>query len=91
MIDMLSPHIAGLIYKPYSVWYLHTWIAICLCGLPETISFHCSSEQLAILFLLDLAPERGCLANALLQFPVVSYTTISPLPIQAVYFCGPNR
>jgi len=32
-------------------------------------------------FLLDLAPDGGCLAVALLRAPVVSYTTISPLPL----------
>ncbi len=32
------------------------------------------------MFLLDLAPGGGCLAAALLQTPVVSCTTISPLP-----------
>ncbi len=39
--------------------------------------------------LLDLAPEKGCLATASLQVPVVSYTAISPLPLLAVCFCGP--
>ncbi len=33
------------------------------------------------MFLFDLAPGRGYLAAALLHAPVVSYTTISPLPV----------
>lgn len=36
------------------------------------------------MFLLDLAPGGGCLAAALLQTPVVSYTAISPLPSEQV-------
>jgi len=32
------------------------------------------------LFLLGFAPDGGCPAAALLRTPVVSYTTISPLP-----------
>ena len=45
--------------------------------------------------LLGLAPDGGCPAAALLLTPVVSYTTISPLPAVhqctawAVSFCGP--
>ena len=41
--------------------------------------------------LLGFAPTGGYLAAALLQTPVVSYTTISPLPLRAVVFCGPIR
>ena len=41
--------------------------------------------------LFDLAPERGYPEDALLHLPVVSYTTISPLPGRAVCFCGPIR
>jgi len=35
--------------------------------------------------LLDLAPPGGCLADALLQSPVVSYTAVSPLPQMGRY------
>jgi hypothetical protein len=40
-------------------------------------------------FLLGLAPEEGCLAAALLQSPVVSYTTFSPSPYGSL-FLWPN-
>lgn len=35
--------------------------------------------------LLDLAPPGGCLADALLQSPVVFYTAVSPLPLAGRY------
>jgi hypothetical protein len=35
--------------------------------------------------LLDLAPPGGCLADALLQSPEVSYTAVSPLPREGRY------
>lgn len=41
--------------------------------------------------LLGLAPDGGCLAHSLLNEPVVSYTTFSPLLRSAVCFCGPIR
>lgn len=45
----------------------------------ETSSF--PSTMMRTLSLLDLAQNGGCLAAALLQTPVVSYTTFSPLPV----------
>ena len=41
--------------------------------------------------LLGLAPDGGCLRRTLLNTPVVSYTTFSPLLRSAVCFCGPIR
>lgn len=65
---------------------------ICLSGLPEAADLRQPGGQPVLgMLAFDLAPERGCPANALLQFPVVSYTTISPLPRKAVCFCGPIR
>jgi hypothetical protein len=67
------------------------WGTICLgeslparsCSLPGTILLRGGDEQPPdeSLFLLGLAPDGGCPAAALLRTPVVSYTTISPLPL----------
>jgi len=65
---------------------------ICLSGLPDAAGKSRPGERpVETRHLFNLAPERGCPANALLRFPVVSYTTISPLPRGAVCFCGPIR
>jgi len=64
-------------------------MAIYLCGLPEVSSKLAGRAARVSSPLLDLAPEKGCLATALLQIPVVSYTAFSPLPFLAVCFCGP--
>ncbi len=50
---------------------------------PELIRRRAASRWLLVQpgwFLFGLAPGGGCLAAALLRTPVVSYTTISPLP-----------
>ena len=82
-----------LVYKPHSVhqqgfseettegWgiiYLGGLLPIHSCDLPGT-----QMRRAASLSLLDLAPNGGCPAAALLHTPVVSYTTFSPLPRNA--------
>jgi hypothetical protein len=59
--------------------YLDELLPIHSCSLPETLMRRAAS-CLAASFLLGLAPDGGCLAAVLLQTPVVSYTTFSPLP-----------
>jgi len=59
------------------------------CSLPENIGnepFPACQRQTSSL--LGLAPNGGCLAAALLQTPVVSYTTISPLPAETSLSTG---
>ena len=59
----------------------------CSCSLPGTYLLRGGDEQPPARlcsrssFLLGLAPDGGCPAAALLRTPVVSYTTISPLPL----------
>ena len=61
-------------------------------SLPETQGKRAASRlPKKALPLLGFAPTGGYLAAALLQTPVVSYTTFSPLPLRAVCFCGPIR
>jgi hypothetical protein len=52
------------------------------CSLPGTLRRRAVSRpaESETSSLLGLAPDGGCLAAALLRTPVVSYTTISPLP-----------
>ncbi len=84
---------SGLTCKPHSVRQAKpAWMIICLRGLPEAAGVNQPGElPVATKPPFDLAPERGCPAIASLQIPVVSYTTISPLPLRAVCFCGPIR
>ncbi len=86
----------GLVCKPRSVrpegipeGTAPAWMSISLgrplpdgsSGLPEVRRRRAVSrlpEQ--ALPLLDLAPDGGCLAAALLRTPVVFYTAVSPVP-----------
>ena len=58
------------------------------CSLPRVQGGRAAPHppQGRISLLLDLAPNGGYLAVALLPTPVVSYTTISPLPFSGRYF-----
>ncbi|GAP07803.1 hypothetical protein ATHL_02691 [Anaerolinea thermolimosa] len=74
------------VYKPRSVHSRRRWAVISLghrspggsSGLPGTLGRAALTPK--GWSLLGLAPGGGCLAGALLRSPVVSYTTISPLP-----------
>jgi len=68
--------------------YLGRLLPTCSCGLPEAPALagkRTSSPGRISLLLFDLAPDRGCPADALLRSPVVSYTAISPLPVARWY------
>lgn len=90
-----------LVYKPHSVhrqgiseettegWgiiYLGGLLPIHSCDLPGTQMRRAASSSL-----LDLAPNGGCPAAALLHTPVVSYTTFSPLPRKAGWYISVAR
>ena len=68
--------------------YLGRLLPTCSCGPPEAPTPEgrkTSRSGYISLLLFDLTPDRGCPADALLRAPVVSYTTISPLPVSRRY------
>jgi len=68
--------------------YLGRSLPTCSCGSPEAPTLagrKTGSFGQNDLLLFNLAPDRGCPAAALLRAPVVSYTTISPLPVARWY------
>jgi len=82
-----------LVYKPHSVFWAGFLADLSPSGdyLSRLARFRAvpaayprlspkGDETSSLLSLFGLAPDEGCLAAALLPSPVVSYTTISPLP-----------